>query len=169
MGKRKLRNYYSVGRLVTRGGQWVFENDPDGYLFSCGKYRTKIKPEDLPEWFVAGYCYHQHGYFSAKGVKDIYYRPSRFTNHIFKDDFLFVSYNKPLVAKGDGSKRELSNYDEILRGWLIVKFIKAMDQYSEVDTTAVKKQINEKLAWYQENWDVHREVPEDLKAIFDDV
>jgi hypothetical protein len=169
VANRKFRNYYSVGRFLMKGGNWTYEPSEDDTLFSEGKFRTKIKPEDLPPWYVKGYCYHQHGYFSAKGVKDLFYRPSHFTNHIFKDDCLFVSYDKPISTVKDGRMVDAYNYNEVLRGWLIVHFIKAVDQYSDIDTTPIKRQINEKLAWYQENWDVHREVPEDLKVIFDDV
>ena len=28
--------------------------DPEGHLLAYGRYRTKILPEDLPEWFVEG-------------------------------------------------------------------------------------------------------------------
>ena len=29
--------------------------DPEGHLLAYGRYRTKIFPEDLPEWYVEGY------------------------------------------------------------------------------------------------------------------
>jgi hypothetical protein len=169
VANRKFRNYYSVGRLVTKNGHWTYERGEDHCLFSEGRYQTKIKPEDLPPWYVEGYCYHQHGYFSAKGVKDLLYHPSHFTNHIFKDDHLYVSYDKPISSVMDRGIMDARDYDEVLHGWLIVRFIKMVDQYSDFDTTPIKRQINEKLAWYQENWDVHREVSADIKVIFDDV
>ena len=68
------------------------ENE-DGYLFSQAIYPTKIKAEDLPEWYMYGRYYKCFGYLSAKGVVDMKYVPSRYSNHFLKDDFLFISYN----------------------------------------------------------------------------
>jgi len=71
--------------------------DPSGFLFAYGKYRTKILPEDLPEYFVYGYLYKRHGYVSAKGIKHILYIPNyTFENHRHKYDMLYISYESKI-------------------------------------------------------------------------
>lgn len=169
MAGRIWRNYYSEGRYRHKNGDWRYERGANGTLFSDGRFPTKIRPADLPEWYVYGYCYHQHGYVSAKGVKELMYQPSHFTNHLFKDDHLYISYEQKLtVVEKDGFTCVKGN-EHVLHGWFIIDFIKAVDQYSDIDTAPIKRQINEKLAWYHENWDIHREMPEDMKVIFEDV
>ena len=39
--------------------------DPERHLLAYGRYRTKIYPADLPEWYVGGYMYKRHGFMSA--------------------------------------------------------------------------------------------------------
>ena len=73
-----------------------YEPDADGYLFAKGLYRTKIRPENLPEWYVQGEIYRQTGFISAKGVKYILFKPNYITLHLHKDDLLFVSYDSPI-------------------------------------------------------------------------
>lgn len=72
----------------------VLESNSEGFLYSGGKYPTKIKPEDLPCWFVYGYIYKSVGYISARGVKHLVYVPNyRVEKQLFKHDNLFISYN----------------------------------------------------------------------------
>lgn len=68
--------------------------DKDGYLFAGWnkRYKTKIKPEDLPESYVYLSYYAKHGYIETAGISDIVYVPGMFDDHAFKDDFLFISY-----------------------------------------------------------------------------
>jgi len=76
--------------------------DPDGCLYSKGRYLTKILPEDLPEWFIHGYMYKRHGYMSAKGVKHLLYKPNyTVENHLHKYDSLFISYDAPIEPYKD--------------------------------------------------------------------
>ena len=59
--------------------------DPDRHLLAYGRYRTKIYPADLPEWYVGGYMYKRHGFMSAKGVKHLFYKP----NYVFTISITF--------------------------------------------------------------------------------
>lgn len=74
---------------------------PEGYLYSGWKTgrRTKIKPEDLPDSYVRITNYKKNGYIETKGVTDIFYCPSVFHNHTFKDDFLYLSYSKEFTKE----------------------------------------------------------------------
>lgn len=169
MAERVWRTYYSEGRYKHGNDGWQYEHGKDCTLFSDGRYPTKIQPIDLPKWYVYGYCYHQYGYISAKGVKEMLYQPTHFTNHLFKDDLLYISYDQELVKVEQDHHPFVKGYDHVLHGWFIIDFIKAVDQHSEIDTASIKRQINEKLAWYQDNWDVRREVPEEMRVIFEGV
>ena len=47
----------------------------DGYLYSQGRYKTKLTCEDMPEWYIEGIVYKTAGYIRAKGVVDLKYIP----------------------------------------------------------------------------------------------
>lgn len=166
MPTRITQNLYTCGRFRWDGKKHYYETNDDGFLYSKGRYLTGIRECDLPEWFVRGYVYHQYGYVSSKRIRDLQYCCSHFTNHIFKDDLLYVSYNNPIPQNIHGELLNANEYDEVISGWMIVRFINAVDKHSTFDTTPIKRQINEKLTWYQNNWDVYREVPADMKYIF---
>jgi hypothetical protein len=128
------------------------ERNPAGFLFANGKYHTKILPEDLPEYFVYGYLYKRYGYISANGVKHLLYVPNyAFTNHLHKDDTLFVSYNaqiEPCVT--ESGFHWYRGYDELFGGHLIEKFVNAAEKYSHYDSSVLKEEIRRKRAWYHE-------------------
>jgi len=130
-----------------------FEKDPNGFLFSECVYPTKIKPEDLPKWFVEGYVYKRWGYVSAKGVKHMLYRPNySFTNHLFKDDALYISYDQPIVEHADnGISPWYEGFENCVGGPMIVEFLYAAEKYSGYDITKIEAEIEKKKAWYFEN------------------
>ena len=49
MGNRFKNTLYTIEDIKYIDGQHSYVRNDDGTLFS-GPYRTKIKPEDLPEW-----------------------------------------------------------------------------------------------------------------------
>ena len=126
----------------------------DGYLYSQGRYKTKLRNEDMPEWYVEGFVYKTPGYISAKGVVDLKYIP-RFFNHLFKDDVLLISYTTPIVA--DGESMTLYSSDERLYGFMIPRFMEAVKKYSTVDTTEIDQAIKDKWKWFEEHY------PEEMK------
>ena len=129
----------------------VRKTDPDGYLFSHGRYKTKIRAADLPEWYVFGYFYKCHGFLSAKGIKHMVYRPNKSWNHMFKDDFLFISYDKPIRHTTDHII-DYVDYDERIYGGVIVEFLEAAEKYSGYDISEIKAQIEDKRLWFKEHY-----------------
>ena len=91
MGNRFKNTLYTIEDIKFIDGQHSYVRNDDGTLFS-GPYRTKIKPEDLPEWYMYGRYYKRFGYMSTKGITDMVYIPSRYSNHYLKDDCLLISY-----------------------------------------------------------------------------
>ena len=68
MGKGRIRsNLYMESKIVFVKHELTVKSDPNGYLYACGRYPTKILPEDLPEWFVYGYMYKRHGQITYLG------------------------------------------------------------------------------------------------------
>lgn len=106
--KKLTANLYTAEKIGIsyNGGQETNEN---GYLYSSGKYPTRITEKELPDWFVAGTMYNTYGYISAKGVQHLVYKPT-YSNHLYKDDFLFISYEKPIIPTED--ERWYEGYDE---------------------------------------------------------
>lgn len=85
-------NWYSVDVIKRINGVLQYSKDENGYLFSNARYKTKIKPEDLPESYIWGRYYKRWGYLNAEGVVDVYYIPNKCFNHFLRDDNLFISY-----------------------------------------------------------------------------
>lgn len=124
--------------------------DPERHLLAYGKYRTKIFPCDLPEWYVGGYMYKRHGYISAKGVKHLHYKPNYLFNHLYKDDILLVSYGSPITpVKSEDGFEWFEGYDHILSGIVIVDFVKAAAKYSGIETSGIEEELRKKKEWYE--------------------
>lgn len=135
MSKRIMATYYEVA---------------DPYLLSGGRYKTKIKPEDMPPWYLRGLFYgYKDGFLQTKGVDELFYRPNLFTNHMFNDDFLFISYK---YVKPGG--QPVDNfcpipYSEYVWGWNIPRFLIMAEKYSGYDTSKIKQQIRAKQDWFR--------------------
>lgn len=126
-----------------------YEPDPDGYLFAKGVYRTKIKPCDLPEWYVRGYIHRQEGFVSAKHVKHLLYKPNYATNHLHKDDLLFISYDKPIEPDAEGTHGIwYHGYAHIVHGPMIVDYLEAVAKHSDYDTKEIMREVRKKERWY---------------------
>jgi len=144
---------YTESRIMRKHGNLIVERDSDGYLFSGGKYHTKIRPEDLPEWFVYGYMYKRYGYISAKGVKHLLYNPNyTFNNHLHKYDTLYLSYDMEIVLyeTDETNTTWYKGYDHIISGALITEFLEAASKYSAYDVREIQKELEIKRAWYFE-------------------
>lgn len=151
----KIRSkLYMETRLHYANHKLQFEKDPDGYLFSRGRYPTKIKASDLPEHFVYGYLYKRHGYISAQGVKHLKYVPDyTVTNHLFKYDSLFISYDSEIVPAEANDSLLCSGYDYVISGPIIEDFVRAVGLHSDYDIASVLEGIESKKAWFRENND----------------
>ena len=151
---KKFSFYYHDGKFkYSRGRGWYYYTDKDNYLFSRGIYKTKIRENDLPDYFVKLWLYPRYKYVSLKGIVDVYYRPCFFTNHYRKDDLLYISYSDKLVIDDNGYAY---GYDVLLYGSVINDFIKELVKYrydsDRIDE--IKSLIDKKDRWYK-YWDEH--------------
>ncbi len=149
--KRFTANVY----METPVGRRFMEDNPDedGHLLSGGKYKTKIYPSDLPPWYVYGRIYKRFGYISAKGVKHLLYKPNyHITNHLWKYDMLYISYDKPIISTTtERGYVDYHGWDNVVDGLLIKDFVQAAEEYSDVDVKEIKKELVKKRKWYDEH------------------
>lgn len=141
------------------------ENRDNEYLYSKGIYPTKIKKEDLSEDYIefrSKSIWYLTGYMKTSGVVDIEYKSLK-TNHLFKDDTLYVSYKEKL-KKGELWKGYIDyiNCDVKISGSFIIPILLSIEKYSDIDTSKVRKQILEKFNWWKEN------CPDDYARAFKD-
>lgn len=138
--KKFNSNLYTIQKIIFKDGRHQYYQDEHGYLFSSSKYRTKIKPEDLPEWYIHGRYYKRFGYLSSKGIAKVTYQSNRFTNHFLKDDCLYVTYETHLSMDEE-------DHDERIYGNEILSFLKGIRQFSNYDIVPIIAQIKEKACW----------------------
>lgn len=156
MGKKRKKklnnNLYFAEQIVWNGGRWYKKNS-DGALFS-GVYKTKIYPEDLPEWYLFGRYYKRFGYMSTKGIKDMVYKPSKWSNHFLKDDFLFISYSGKITKTENpqSSLDDYDGYDRMVYGHEILEILKGAREYSGYDISTFIEQLKEKKKWMAEHF-----------------
>lgn len=124
------------------------------YLYSKARYKTKIKKEDLPEDYIefrSGTIRYMTGYLKTSGVVDIDYTYF-LENHIFKDDYLYISYKEKLKKEKASYGREyFVNYDVCICGNDIIPILLAIEKNSNINIDKVKEKIYYKVSWYKEN------------------
>ena len=152
INKKIMSNWYTRGRLDRK--TWKLEDQENEFLYSEGKYITKIKEIDLPKDYIKirnRTIWYLTGYLRTSGVKDLYYTYIK-ENHLFKDDYLYISYDKKIEGiKGKYSNDEVRNFDFFICGGDIIKVLYAIEKNSDIDTTEIRNKIKEKFEWWKEN------------------
>ena len=150
MPDRFKKRFYKIERIGRKDDHLCFITNEDGTLFS-GNHKTKIMPEDLPEWYIYGRYYKCFGYMSAKGITYMVYLPSRFSNHFLKDDCLLVAYGGKIEEKNDGSTYSrldrYTGFDERIWGSEIISILKGVRKYSGYNIDSLTEKIREKATW----------------------
>jgi hypothetical protein len=151
--KRFRNTLYTTEDFIYKDGSWQYIRSEDGTLFS-GRYHTKIRPEELPEWYIYGRFYKRFGFMSAKGITDLLYVPNRRTNHFLKDDYLFIAYGGRIVQKAsqscDSVTEQYSGYNEYVNGNAILSMLKAAQVHSGYDVSDFITKLKEKKSWLKE-------------------
>lgn len=152
MKKRIIRKLYTLENYVFRNGRICCMENDDGTLF-YERYKTKILPEDLPEWYVYGRYYKRFGYLSTKGIKDMVYVPNLWINHFLRDDFLLISYSGKIKIINDNASSTFEKYDGYdyqIHGPEILDILKGAKIYSNYDIAPIIEQIKAKKKILQE-------------------
>ena len=153
MSKRINANEYRDVKISLKKG---WERLPDGFLYSY-KTRitpTKITPQDLPESYIPVWAGGYTRYINAANITSVVYKPNYVFNHVYKDDFLYISYNGPISVnlKADFRLKEerFTGEDNWIWGNDIVEFAKEIQKYSGLDMTEALKEMEEKRKWYDD-------------------
>lgn len=142
----KLANVYTEENIC----KWYSEREPlpDERLFSyrgnrC--YPTKLTAADLPEEYLEVWLYRTKSYINIKKIKDVKYHPvGMLENHLFKDDSLLISFDKPIEKMIDERGFEYYSEDIIVWNWDILRVLKALEKYAGWDISLHKEEIWEK-------------------------
>lgn len=165
MGKRIAAKFYTMGKFGRKERRVLDEDNP--FLYSQGRYPTKITREDLPEDFIeicGPVTWYMTGYLKTSGIVDLAYTWGKF-NHLFKDDFLFLSYSEKFRTEvsqwsyEDYINSDYDNFDFLISGNDIPKLVLAAEKYSGIDTTAIRAEIEKKRIWLRDN------KPDDYKIL----
>lgn len=155
MRNRFKNTLYTIEDLKFLNRRWQYVRNEDGTLFS-GPYRTKIKPEDLPVWYVYGRYYKRFGYMSTKGITDLLYIPNRFSKHYLKDDCLLISYGgkirEAVIPEGGTISERYAGWDERVWGSEIVTILKGARTYSDYDIEPFIEKLKWKKEWLQKEY-----------------
>ena len=156
MSKRFKNTLYTIEDIKWIDKQHCYVRNDDGTLFSS-RYRTKIKPEYLPEWYFKGRYYKRWGYMSAKGITDLVYIPNRYINHFLRDDFLLISYGGKITEKSNSSLSDsfyerYEGWDHSVYGNEIITILRGARKYSGYDITPFIKKLKWKKDWLQQRY-----------------
>lgn len=146
-------NFYTKGKFGKRYRETIDTNNE--YLYSKGYYPTKIKKEDLPQYYIgfrSRVIWYMTGYIKTSGIVDIDYKAMKI-NHLFKDDYLYISYKEKLkTEKNSWGYEDYINYDICICGNDIIPILLTIKKYSNIDIDEVKKKVNNKVYWYRKNY-----------------
>ena len=152
-------NWYTKGKIGTKN---IIDKDKE-FLYSKGIYPTKIREEDLPKDYIkfqSRTIWYLTGFLRTSGVKDLYYTYIK-ENHLFKDDYLYISYDKKIEkVKDKYGYNRIINYDFLICGNNNIDVLFAIEENSNIDTRKVRNKIREKFEWWKEN------EKEDYKSCF---
>lgn len=155
MTKRINGRLYFIERIKydRKAHQFYVERNEDGSLYTGRYYRkTTLLKEDLPEYFIRGRYYKRFGYLSTKGIVDLKYLPSYWTNHFLKDDFLLISYTDKIQLKESSQSKNpyYLDYDhvgEYVYGNDILSILEGAQKYSNYDIAPILKELEHKIEW----------------------
>lgn len=149
--KKLNSNWYTQGKFGKRLRETLDRDNKN--LYSKGRFPTKIRKEDLPKDYIefrSRTISYLTGYLKTSGIQDIYYTYLK-ENHLFKDDYLYISYNGKIELEKTSYGVRCKNYDFCVCGGDNIPILLEIEKNSKVDTTEVRKKINEKYNWWKEN------------------
>ena len=150
---KKINAYFYTQGKFGKGFRETIDTNNE-YLYSRGRYLTKIKKEDLPEDYVefrSRAIWYMTGYLKTSGIVDIDYKAMK-VNHLFKDDYLYISYKEKLrCEKNHWGFEDFINYDICICGNDIIPILLYIEKYSNISIDNVKQKIQDKVEWYREN------------------
>ena len=91
------------------------------------------------------------GFLKTSGVVDIQYKMAKL-NHLFKDDYVFISYKEKLKVEEDRfGFIDYVNYDACFCRPDILDIAHAVEKYSHLNISHIRKGMKEKVLWLKKN------------------
>lgn len=155
-------NLYTFGKF----GKSLRETTDNGTLYDRGKMKAKITADDITDDYCKIHCrdiWYMDGFIRTSTARHIAYQPSHL-NHLFKDDTLYISYDRPIRKQTDGAFTIFNGADFHISGNDIVNVINHMEQHGIPDIQHeiqhVKTEIRQKVEWFKTNH------PDEYRAAF---
>ena len=151
MSKKFNSQIYTQGKFGKHIRETLDTNNE--FLYSYGIYKTKIKSEDLPKDYIKIHSrsiWYMYGYLKTSGIIDIKYK-WRKINHLFKDDYIYISYNNIITKKETYWGYDYENYDISICGNSIIPILLAAEKNSNFNIDEIKEQIEQKRIWYKKH------------------
>lgn len=169
MSKKISAHLYTKGKFGYRIRETADTDNP--YLYSYGRYKTKIREEDLPDDYIPIFSRsirYMNGFLKTSGIVDMDYTYCK-ENHLFKDDYIYISYSEKLQTEiSKWGYVDIINYDICICGNAIIDVVLAAEKYSGFDTHEIRKKIEEKRVWLRDNEpDYYNSAVKEDKDIFD--
>ena len=172
LAMKRIHAYiYTKGKFGKEFREIVDTDNP--FLYSGGYNRTKIRQEDLPEWYCPIHSrsiWYMNGFVRTEGVKYVYFKyvPE---NHLFKDDHIYISYSRPITTKmNEYGFEDVKDFDVSICGNDIVPIILFIEKYSpDCITSEVRAKVQEKVEYYKTHYpkDYNRQFPNPNTDIFE--
>lgn len=92
---KRIKSYIYTQGKFGKGFRETLDTE-NIFLYSHGRYPTKITTEDLPKDYIkihSRVIWYMTGYLKTSGIVDIQYRWVG-ENHLFKDDYIYISYKE---------------------------------------------------------------------------
>ena len=151
--KPRINSYiYTYGKF-GKGFREILDTE-NKFLYSHGRYPTKIVAEDLPEDYIKIHgrtLWYMTGFLKTSEIVDIQYKMAKL-NHLFKDDYIYISYKEKLKKETDQYGYDhYTNYDACFCGPDILDIAHAVEKYSHLDISHIRKGMKEKVRWLKKN------------------
>jgi len=157
-------NLYTYGKFGKSLRETV--DTDSGILYNHGKTKTKIKESDLTPDFVKIHCrdiWYMDGFLKTANVKHVAYSASHL-NHLFKDDYLYISYDKQIKQNVENGITTYTGADIRISGNDIINVVNYIQLYGSTEIKSellkVESEIWKKVEWYKNNY------PDDYERIF---
>ena len=116
-------NWYTKGKFDRKNWRNTIDTENE-FLYSKGRYPTKIKEEDLPKDYTevrSRTIWYMKGFVKTSGVKDLYYTYIK-ENHLFKDDYFRLLTKSRFVSGLFTFSKNFNNIFEFFLYFLIFIF-----------------------------------------------
>lgn len=147
-------NLYTFGKF----GKALLEVLDTQNLYDRGKIKAKITADDInPDDYCRIHCrdiWYMDGFLRTSNIRHIAYQPAHL-NHLFKDDTLYISYERPIKPSNDTTLITFNGADFHISGNDIINIVNHAEKHGLPDLQHelqhVKTEMRQKVEWFRTN------------------